>query len=124
MSTAIYLRVARNERRQLDTQTQQLHDYVAEHNLAVVPTFYDVSRGSGRDRPGLSQMLATARAGRFNRLLVNRLDRLSRTAHDLAGILDDLDHDGITLHQRDHHDHPRRAGCHPQARRHPPPRTA
>jgi DNA invertase Pin-like site-specific DNA recombinase len=95
MSTAIYLRGARNDRGQLDTQTQRLHAYAAEHDLTVTTTFHDVARGTGRDRPGLSHMLAAARAGRLDRLLV---DRLARTAHDLAGVLDDLDHAGITLH--------------------------
>jgi DNA invertase Pin-like site-specific DNA recombinase len=93
MSTAIYVRVARNDRCQLDTQTQRLHAYAAEHDLAVTATFYDVGRGTGRDRPGLSHVLDAVRARRFD-----RLDRLSRTAHDLAGVLDDLDHAGITLH--------------------------
>lgn len=34
--------------------------------------------------------MAAARAGRFGRLLVDRLDRLSRRAHDLARIVDVL----------------------------------
>jgi site-specific DNA recombinase len=95
MNTAIYLRVARNDRCQLDTQTQPLHPYAAEHDLTVTTTFSDVGRGTSRDRPGLSHMLDAARAGRFDHLLV---DRLSRRAHDLAGVLDNLDHAGITLH--------------------------
>lgn len=95
MSTAIYLRVARNDRGQLDTQTQRLHAYAAEHDLTITAIFYDVGGRIDRDRPGLSRLLDAARAGRFDRLLVHRL---ARTAYDLAGVLDDLDHAGITLH--------------------------
>jgi DNA invertase Pin-like site-specific DNA recombinase len=98
MNTAIYLRAARNDHGQLDTQTQRLHAYAAEHDMAVTATFFDVGPGTDRDRPGLSALLDAARAGRFDRLLVHRLDRLARTAYDLAGVLDDLDHAGITLH--------------------------
>jgi DNA invertase Pin-like site-specific DNA recombinase len=98
MSTAIYLRVAHNDRGQLDTQTQRLHTYAAEHDMAVTATFFDVGSGIDRDRPGLSHLLDAACAGRFARLIVSRLDRLDRTVHGLAGVLDDLDHAGITLH--------------------------
>jgi DNA invertase Pin-like site-specific DNA recombinase len=85
-------------RGQFDTQTQRLHAYAAEHNLAVTATYSDIGSGTDPDRPGLAAMLDAARAGQFDHLLVDRLDRLARNITDLAAIFDDLDHAGITLH--------------------------
>ncbi|MGP3991843.1 recombinase family protein [Streptomyces sp. 3N207] len=47
--------------------------------------------GATTQRPGLQSALAAAEAGRFDVLLVHRVDRLSRSLRDLAEILDRLD---------------------------------
>ncbi len=51
--------------------------------------------GSTLDRPALRRVLLEARAGRFNLLLVYRVDRLSRSVRGLAQILEELDQAGV-----------------------------
>lgn len=53
--------------------------------------------GSIVDRPGLQQALADARRGRFDLLLVVRVDRLARSVRALASILEELDLQGIAF---------------------------
>jgi site-specific DNA recombinase len=51
--------------------------------------------GYSTDRPALSQLLADARAGKFDLILVYKLDRFSRRLRDILNILDELDSLGI-----------------------------
>ena len=49
------------------------------------------------ERPGLKRALAEARAGRFDLLLVYRVDRFSRSVRGLAQLLEDLDAAGVAF---------------------------
>lgn len=53
---------------------------------------YDDEAGSSEtlDRPGLQQLLADVRAGKINRVVVYRLDRLSRRIADCIAVLQEL----------------------------------
>jgi site-specific DNA recombinase len=46
-------------------------------------------------RPGLQQALAAAHAGRYDLLVVYKVDRLARSIAGLARILDELDGAGV-----------------------------
>src|SRR5690606_31280378 len=74
-------------------------DFARRQGLSVVATFDDRARSGasimGRD--GLLSMMETARAGAFDVLIVEALDRLSRDQEDLAGIYKRLTHVGIEI---------------------------
>src|SRR5690606_16875298 len=53
--------------------------------------FRDEKSGATTDRKDLQRALAAARAGRYDILLVYRVDRLSRSLRGLVEILDQLD---------------------------------
>ena len=53
--------------------------------------FTDQASGATLERPGLERALKEAEAGRFDLLLVYRVDRLSRSVRGLAQVLDRLD---------------------------------
>ena len=59
-------------------------------------TFEDRASGARADRPGLADALSHLRRG--DTLVVWRLDRLGRTTHQLVGLLERFERDGIRLH--------------------------
>jgi len=46
--------------------------------------------GKNTDRPALQSLLADVRAGRIHKILVYRLDRISRSVHDFTGLCQEL----------------------------------
>ena len=58
-------------------------------------TFEDQASGARADRPGLAAALSHLRRG--DTLVVWRLDRLGRTTHQLVGLLERFERDGIRL---------------------------
>jgi DNA invertase Pin-like site-specific DNA recombinase len=86
---AIYARISTNEGRQhLDNQLAVCRQYAAAYKdhattceitwLACAHIYTDIESGGVAKRPGLASMLADARHGKFDVLLVFRLDRLTR----------------------------------------------
>jgi len=53
--------------------------------------------GCSLERPALKQLLDDARAGKFNLVLVYKLDRFSRKLRDFLNILHDLDNVGVEV---------------------------
>ena len=86
---AIYLRVST-----LDQHPEsQLHDLEAmaqQRGLEIVQRYEDRVTGTRARRPGLDRMLADARRGRFEIVLVWACDRLARSVRHFLEVLDDL----------------------------------
>lgn len=71
----------------LDAQTEAVEAYAKAIDGVVVKTFTEVESGRKDDRPELAKALAFAkRAGAV--LVVARLDRLARSVHFVAGLLE------------------------------------
>ena len=51
--------------------------------------------GKNTDRPALQQLVADAKAGRVEKILVYRLDRISRSVHDFTGLCQELTEQGV-----------------------------
>lgn len=84
----------------LDAQDTRLDAYITSqddwtHDPAC--DFTDNKSGYTLDRPGLEKALTYARAGRYDLLLVAKVDRLSRSIRGLTNILDDLDAAGVAF---------------------------
>jgi site-specific DNA recombinase len=101
---AFYTRISTDEDKQkysLDAQRDRLESYCkgvfAETGYEVIETYRDTESGAHLDRPALTRMLADARAGRFDLLLVYRVDRLSRKLSDLAPMVEGLVKIGVSF---------------------------
>jgi len=96
---ATYTRISTDEVNQpysLGAQSERLASYVAsQEDWELVGTFTDQMSGAKLERPGLTNALRAAKAGRFDLLLVYRVDRLSRSVRGLAEVLETLDGAGV-----------------------------
>lgn len=98
---AIYLRRSTDDEHQpfsISAQDAALGRYVTtQPGWTLVATFTDDAPGATTERPGLQQALRAARAGRFDVLLVYRVDRFSRRLSDLLGLLNELEEAGVAF---------------------------
>ncbi len=74
-TSAIYLRVSTEEQR-FDSQELELRTYCERRGWHEVQVFSDKASGAKADRCGLDALMCQVRAGRINRLVVYKLDRL------------------------------------------------
>jgi len=99
MRIATYTRISTDEVNQpysLGAQSERLASYIAsQEDWELVGTFTDQISGAKLERPGLNGALRSAVAGRFDLLLVYRVDRLSRSVRGLAEVLETLDKAGV-----------------------------
>ncbi len=98
---AIYARFSTELQRDrsIDDQVALCRTHAERLGISVVATYHDSARSGasvlGRD--GLMQMMEHAREKRFDVLIVEALDRLSRDMEDLAGIHKRLTFLGIEI---------------------------
>ncbi|PSJ55821.1 recombinase family protein [Mesorhizobium soli] len=98
---AIYARYSSDLQtdRSIEDQVSLCSDFAAKQGLAIVAEFDDRARSGasimGRD--GVLAMMDAARDGKFDVLVVEALDRLSRDQEDLAGIYKRLTHIGVEI---------------------------
>ncbi len=98
---AIYARFSTDlqKERSIDDQVALCNAYATREGLNVVETFDDRARSGASiiNRDGLLDLMEAARAGRFDVVIVEALDRLSRDMEDLAGIHKRLTFLGIEI---------------------------
>ena len=94
---ARYIRVSRADQRP-EMQADETAELVARRGWALVDTYLDHGVSGTRDRrPELDRLLADARRGRFDILLVWRSDRLFRSLKHMVNVLDELAALGIAF---------------------------
>ena len=88
-TTAVYVRVSS---RKQDTASQEpdLKRHVEANGLQGATWYRDKFTGTSMERPAFSKLLAGARAGRVNAIIIWRLDRLGRTARGLTELFEEL----------------------------------
>lgn len=82
----------------LQRQEAAVRDYLAKHPQWNIAAVYRDSGSSAFDRPGLRHMLAAARAGQFDAVVVHPVDRLARRIDDLDTIVRTLHDASVTPH--------------------------
>lgn len=101
MRVAIYRRISTDEDHQpysLEAQEQRLRSYIeSQPGWQLARTFTDQASGATLDRPDLQRALTEARAGRYDLLLVYRVDRFARSVRGLASLLEALDQAGVAF---------------------------
>ncbi|MGH3715474.1 MAG: recombinase family protein, partial [Micromonosporaceae bacterium] len=98
---AIYKRISTDEEHQpfsLEAQDLKLRAYIGtQPGWELAATYSDQASGATTEREKLQAALAAAKAGRYDVLLVYRVDRLSRSLRGLVDILDELDDAGVAF---------------------------
>jgi site-specific DNA recombinase len=97
----IYLRISTDEEHQpfsLDAQQHRLKAFItSQPGWVHVETYEDQISGAKADRPALGRALQDACLGRFDVLLVYRVDRFARSLKVLVHLLEELDAAGVAF---------------------------
>jgi DNA invertase Pin-like site-specific DNA recombinase len=96
MNTAVYIRVS-TEGQRTDSQEQELKRYCRQRGWKNLVVYTDKISGAKASRPKLDQLTQDMRAGKIERLIVFKLDRLGRSLTHLALILDEMNRLKIPL---------------------------
>jgi DNA invertase Pin-like site-specific DNA recombinase len=87
----LYLRVSSVDQHP-ETQLHDLRSLAAQRGLEIVHEYTDRISGAKAKRPALDQMLADARRGQFDVVLVWAFDRVARSVKHFLEVLDELSH--------------------------------
>lgn len=88
---ALYLRVSTLDQHP-ETQLYDLEQMARQREFEIVERYTDRISGTRARRPGLDKMLADARRGKFDVVLVWACDRLARSVRHFLEVLDELNH--------------------------------
>jgi DNA invertase Pin-like site-specific DNA recombinase len=86
---ALYSRVSTYDQNP-QTQILDLRQMATQHGYEVVAEFTDKISGTKSKRPGLDQMMADARRGRFDVVMTWACDRIARSTRPFLEVLDEL----------------------------------
>ena len=91
----LYIRVSSHEQAlegySIGEQTERLEKYADAMNWTVVKTFTDPGyTGADTHRPGLRELIRAVEDGRADKVVVYRLDRLSRSQKDTLYLIEDV----------------------------------
>src|SRR5664279_3269185 len=88
---ALYLRVSTVDQHP-ETQVLDLRQLAAQRGYEIAAEYTDKISGTKARRPGLDQMMADARQGRFDVVMVWASDRIARSVKHFLEVLDELNH--------------------------------
>jgi DNA invertase Pin-like site-specific DNA recombinase len=89
--SALYMRVSTLDQHP-ETQLHDLRGMAAQRGFEIVQEYSDRISGAKARRPGLDQLLADARRGKFDVVMVWAFDRLARSVRHFLEVLDELNH--------------------------------
>ncbi len=88
---ALYFRVSTLDQHP-ETQLYDLRQLAQQRGYEIVQEYTDKISGAKAKRPGLDQLMADARHGRFQAVIVWAFDRLARSVRHFLEVLDELNH--------------------------------
>ena len=88
---ALYLRVSTLDQHP-ETQLYDVRELARQRGFQIEHEYTDKISGTRARRPGLDQLLADARRGKFDVVMVWAFDRLARSVKHLLEVLDELNH--------------------------------
>jgi DNA invertase Pin-like site-specific DNA recombinase len=89
--TALYLRVSTMDQNH-ETQRLDLRALAAQRGYEIVEEYSDMVSGAKAKRPGLDRLMADARRGKFDIVMVWAFDRMARSVKHFLEVLDELTH--------------------------------
>jgi DNA invertase Pin-like site-specific DNA recombinase len=96
---AIYTRVSTLDQHP-ETQLYDLEQLARQRDFEIVNRYTDKISGTKARRPGLDQLMADARRGRFDVVMVWACDRIARSVRHFLEVLDELNHLNIEFVSR------------------------
>jgi len=86
---AAYVRISTDKRQKTDTQIADIEEYCTNHG--ITPKFYidEGFTGNNTDRPQFKKLQDDVFKGRISKIIISRLNRLSRKAADGMKIFDE-----------------------------------
>ena len=87
----LYLRVSTFDQHP-ETQLYDLRGRAAQRGVEIVGEYSDTISGSKAKRPGLDRLMADARRGKFDVVMVWAFDRIARSVRHFLEVLDELTH--------------------------------
>lgn len=82
----------------IEDQIRLCSEYAGKNNLEIINCYSDAGlSGASLMRPGIQSLLADALSGKFEMVLAEALDRLSRDQEDIAGIYKRLEFAGVKI---------------------------
>jgi len=101
MRAVIYARYSSDLQREasIDDQTRECQKCLQKNDWTLVQTYHDraISGASLKNRPGFQALLDDGRLGKFDIVISESLDRLSRDQEDVAGIYKRLQYAGVQI---------------------------
>jgi DNA invertase Pin-like site-specific DNA recombinase len=91
---ALYMRVSTVDQHP-ETQLLDLRQMATQRGYEIIAEYTDKISGTKAKRPGLDQMMANARRGRFDAVLVWASDRIARSVKHFLDVLDELNRIGV-----------------------------
>ncbi len=101
LRVAIYARFSTDKQRDasIEDQIDSCRDLAAREGWEVSGTYQDRAiSGASMFRPGIEALQRDAKAGKFDIVLAEALDRLSRKLADIAKFHERMEHQGIRIH--------------------------
>jgi DNA invertase Pin-like site-specific DNA recombinase len=95
-ATAIYLRVSTLEQKH-DSQLKELKDYCALRRWEDPIVYAEKQSGVSSSRPALERLMTDVRAGKVERIVCFKLDRLGRSLSHLALLVEELTSHHVAL---------------------------
>lgn len=89
MKAGIYARVSTHDQQTLDMQIEAMKEYIEARNWTLEMEITETGSGS-RNNPKRKQLIEEARRRRVDVIIVWKLDRWSRSVHDLFHTLKEL----------------------------------
>lgn len=89
VNAAVYMRVSTADQK-LDSQEKELHRYCQMRGWKKTTVYSDKMSGAATTRPALERLLQDMRAGKIERLVCYKLDRVGRSLTHLALIVDEM----------------------------------
>ena len=100
LSVALYARYSSDNQRDasIEDQLRLCRERAEREGWRIVDSYNDRSvSGASLIRPGVQAMMQDAQAGRFNLVLAESLDRISRDQEDIAGVYKRLTFAGVRM---------------------------
>ncbi|HEY9175188.1 MAG TPA: recombinase family protein [Verrucomicrobiae bacterium] len=89
MNTAVYMRVSTKDQK-LDSQALELKRYCKMRGWKNTVFYTEKLTGASKTRPALDRLMQDLRAGKIERLVCYKLDRVGRSLTHLALIVDEM----------------------------------
>lgn len=98
---AIYARFSTDKQRDasIDDQVHSCREHALRHGWSIAEVYSDrASSGASMFRTGIERLQRDAKAGRFEIVLAEAMDRLSRNLSDISKFHERMEHAGIGIH--------------------------